>query len=73
LLPGSAYEFSVTAKAGDRLSFATMFVQSNDLFYAPHQAGANSGADEGGNVRLVDDGFSYPSVGSIIKVTVSVQ
>lgn len=28
-------EFSVTAKPGDRLSFATMFVQSNDKFYAP--------------------------------------
>jgi len=28
-------EFTVTAKPGDRLSFATMFVQSNDKFYAP--------------------------------------
>ncbi|MFT5376006.1 MAG: hypothetical protein ACI906_002839 [Candidatus Latescibacterota bacterium] len=117
LLPGSAYEFSVTAKAGDRLSFATMFVQSNDLFYAPsaagialfdgsgiplsgditshislwdagsevnqapgagadqapRQASANTGTTEGGNVRLVDDDFSYPSVGSIIRVTIAVQ
>lgn len=28
-------EFTVTAKVGDRLSFATMSVQSNDKFYAP--------------------------------------
>lgn len=28
-------EFKVVAKPGDKLSFATMFVQSNDKFYAP--------------------------------------
>ncbi len=28
-------EFEVKAKPGDRLSFATMFVQSNDKFYGP--------------------------------------
>lgn len=33
--PGKAYEFIITAAPGDHLSFATMFVQSNDLFYAP--------------------------------------
>jgi hypothetical protein len=38
-LPGSAYEFSFTAEPGTRLSFATMFVQSNDLFYAPSSSG----------------------------------
>ena len=32
-LPGMAFE--VTARPGDRLSFATMFVQSNDKFYGP--------------------------------------
>lgn len=37
--PGGAYEFSVTASPGERLSFATMFVQSNDLFYAPEARG----------------------------------
>jgi hypothetical protein len=36
--PGGRYQFSFNAVAGDRLSVATMFVQSNDLFYAP---GAN--------------------------------
>jgi hypothetical protein len=39
LLPGGAYEFTVVAVPGDVLSLATMFVQSNDLFYAPDGAG----------------------------------
>jgi len=117
LLPGNAYEFSVTARPGYWLSFATMLVQSNDLFYAPgmggialfssagtplsgditdmiqlwdagtevnqapgvgadqapRQSGPDTGAAEGGNVQLVSDQFSYPSVGSIVKVTVEVQ
>ncbi len=37
--PGQAYEFSFHAAPGSRLSFATMFVHSNDLFYAPDEAG----------------------------------
>jgi len=39
IAPGGAYEFSVTASPGERLSLATMFVQSNDLFYAPEPRG----------------------------------
>ncbi len=41
LLPGSGemYEFSFTASQGDRVSFATMLVQSNDLFFAPSDRG----------------------------------
>lgn len=39
LLPGSAYKFSLGATPGSKLSFATMFVQSNDLFYAPAGTG----------------------------------
>ena len=39
LLPGSAYKFAFGATAGSKLSFATMFVQSNDLFYAPSGSG----------------------------------
>jgi hypothetical protein len=35
LLPGGRYEFEVSAMRGQSLSFATMFVQSNDLFFAP--------------------------------------
>lgn len=43
--PGNAYEFSFTAGpnevpgSGMQLSFATMFIQSNDLFYAPDPGG----------------------------------
>jgi len=39
LLPGASYSFSFDAQAGDRLSFATMFVQSNDLFYGTSASG----------------------------------
>ena len=35
IFPGESYEISFTAAPGSKLSFATMFVQSNDLFYAP--------------------------------------
>ncbi len=37
--PGGAYEFLVTGQPGMRLSFAMMFGQSNDLFYAPGPEG----------------------------------
>jgi PKD repeat protein len=33
LAPGNSYSFSVEGQPGDRLSFATMYIQSNDLFY----------------------------------------
>ena len=39
LTPGNAYEFTFVARPGDRLSFATMYVQSNDLFLAPGDTG----------------------------------
>ncbi|MFB6249352.1 MAG: spondin domain-containing protein [Salinibacter sp.] len=32
--PGNSYSFEVEARPGDRLSLATMYIQSNDLFYA---------------------------------------
>ena len=35
IFPGEAYEVNFSAAPGTKLSFATMFVQSNDLFYAP--------------------------------------
>ncbi|MEL7155373.1 MAG: spondin domain-containing protein [Actinomycetota bacterium] len=38
-LPGSSYSFTVTAAPGQRLSFATMLVQSNDWFLAPMPEG----------------------------------
>lgn len=37
--PGSAYSFTVTVPQGARLSFATMYVQSNDLFFSPGEEG----------------------------------
>ena len=40
-LPGQSYSFSFDAVPGDYLSFATMFVQSNDWFYAPAPSGIN--------------------------------
>jgi hypothetical protein len=111
-VPGQ--EFTVSAKPGDRLSFATMFVQSNDKFYAPekggislfdeggaavsgdftasvrlfdagteldeqpgsgaHQAprqnGPNNGPTETSVVRNADDGFVYPLVGDVLRITV---
>jgi len=35
LLPSGAYEFTIVAHPGENLSFASMYVQSNDLFFAP--------------------------------------
>jgi hypothetical protein len=115
--PGGAYEFEVAAGSDARLSFATMFVQSNDLFYAPEpegiplfadgapvegdvtdrvllwdagtevdeppgegpnqaprQSAGDTGDAEDGPVRPVsevDDGFSYPPVADVIRVTVT--
>ncbi len=37
--PGKKYIFTFEASPGDRLSFATMYVQSNDGFYAPADTG----------------------------------
>jgi hypothetical protein len=38
LLPGGAFEFTFKAFEGMKLNIATMFGQSNDLFYAPAKA-----------------------------------
>ena len=37
--PGGSFTFTVTASPSDRLSFATMYAQSNDLFFAPSDEG----------------------------------
>jgi hypothetical protein len=115
--PGGAYEFDVTARPGTRLSFATAFLQANDLFLAPGETGIplfdgegrpihgdvtgrvhlwdagteahqepgtgpaqgarqrrrNTGADEGGVVCLAGDGFRYPAVPAMVKVTVTAR
>jgi hypothetical protein len=39
ILPGKAYEFTVSASPGQVLTIASMFGQSNDLFYAPGAGG----------------------------------
>ena len=39
LFPGEAYGFEFDAPPGSYVSFATMMVQSNDLFYAPDEMG----------------------------------
>jgi hypothetical protein len=38
-LPGDAYQFTFQARPGERLTLATMFGQSNDVFYAPDDQG----------------------------------
>ena len=52
--PGAAYEAEFSAAPGHRLFFATMFVQSNDLFYAP----------DGMGIALYDDN-GMPVMGDI--------
>jgi hypothetical protein len=115
-VPGTSYSFEVEVGEGEHLSFATMYVQSNDLFYspgergigvvmdsgmmtgtvteeitlydagtevneepgagpnqAPRQSGPDTGRDEMASVRPiseVDDGYSYPSVSEVIRVTI---
>ena len=39
ITPGAAYEVTVSAAIGDRLSLTLMMGQSNDWFYAPEEAG----------------------------------
>ena len=39
ITPGGAYELTVSAMPGDRLSMTLMMGQSNDWFYAPGEAG----------------------------------
>jgi hypothetical protein len=114
LLPGNSYSFTFHASIGHKLTFATMFVKSNDLFYGPSgvgidlfdnlfegektetiditsmvylwdagtevnqepgtgpdqplNGGPGTGTDEGGNVMMVNDAFTYPDVDQTIKV-----
>ena len=111
LLPGGKYVFTVTASKGTYLSFASMFGQSNDLFFAPldkgialwngnvptygdvtsqisiwddgteldeypgagnHQPARGAGGTvESKGISVVNDGFVYPTVQSLIKVTIT--
>lgn len=45
--PGGTLEFTVTARPGERLGFATMFVQSNDWFLAFNNDGVPLFEDDG--------------------------
>jgi hypothetical protein len=51
--PGGAYSFTFDASPGHYVSFATMFVPSNDLFYAPGEMGI--ALYDGGGVPLEGD------------------
>ncbi len=117
LLPDGSYEFSFEAEPGQRLVFATMLVQTNDLFFAPaaaglalfdgsgsaisgdvteqidlwdagtevnqypgtgpdqapRQAGPDTGPTESGLVQIVDDGFSYPAVNKLVRISITPQ
>jgi hypothetical protein len=50
-MPGEAYEFTFKAQAGDYLSFATMYGESNDTFFAPAEAGIALFDDAGNPVN----------------------
>ncbi len=39
IAPGGAFEFTVSGAPGERFSFASMFVPSNDVFFAPYSDG----------------------------------
>ncbi len=57
--PGMSESFSFNAGKGSYLSFATMFVQSNDLFYAPNDIGlalydSNGDAVTGDITSMID-------------------
>jgi hypothetical protein len=39
----------------------------------PRQKAPNTGADENGVVRLVNDGFTYPDTKSVLRVTITAQ
>ncbi|NNE10188.1 MAG: hypothetical protein HKN20_16635, partial [Gemmatimonadetes bacterium] len=58
LMPGATYAFEFDASDGDRLSLATMFVQSNDLFVAPNDMGVDlypGGAALSGDITSMFD------------------
>lgn len=64
-LPGSSYSFDFYANAGDRLSLATMLVQTNDWFISPLEGGIELyGADGTPNSGEVTDQFYVLDVGT---------
>ena len=113
--PGGSYSVTFTARDGDALSFATMLVHTNDLFFSPGEngiplfsngvartgditsmvmlwdagtevneypgagnnqparGGPDTGDDENGAVRVVDDNFSYPAVSQMVRISLSIR
>jgi len=113
--PGDAVEFAIPASPGARLSLALMLRESNDLFFAPIEAGIalfdargrplsgdvtdqillwdagteihqepglgcfqgsrqarpGAGFPERGTVQPVEDGFVYPDVSRVVRVTIA--
>lgn len=57
--PGGAYEFEFKAEDGQSLAFATMYVQSNDLFYAPAGSGIELFDEEGRPLEGDITGFIF--------------
>ena len=47
IAPGGAFEFDVEVEPGQRLSFATMFVPSNDVFFSPGSEGITLWPEDG--------------------------
>ena len=75
ITPGAAYETTISAVPGDRLSMTLMMGQSNDWFYAPAESGIElfkngkpiSGGDISSQLMLWDAGTEVdqePGIGS---------
>lgn len=47
IAPGGAFEFDIEAESGEKLSVASMFVPSNDIFFAPGSEGIRLWNDNG--------------------------
>jgi len=67
---------SGTPQSGDITSNIMLYDAGTEVNELPgvglHQpARLNGGEDEGGNVRIVNDGFTYPAVSSVVKVTIT--
>jgi len=67
LMPGSSYEFT---------SKVMLYDAGTEINELPgvgiHQpARLNGGMDENGQVRTVDDMFTYPAVNSAVKITIT--
>ncbi|MDS0283201.1 spondin domain-containing protein [Haloarcula onubensis] len=65
IAPGGAFEFDVQVRPGQNLSFASMFVPSNDLFFAPGPDGITLWPQDGEPVEGdVTDGVDLWDAGT---------